>query len=170
MIKPKIFVVFGNMDLEFKSLVEVCHNLSVENHLIVQAGHSFQLCQKAIGASHTIIKFMSKEQFSSFIQDADIIIAHAGVGVLTDCLHSNKKPVLLARLKSFGEHTNNHQLDFLEKYKHDGLFHILGNISEIKKMVEIAMIDFVPKRKYITDITYIIEDIRSYLDATWKNY
>jgi UDP-N-acetylglucosamine transferase subunit ALG13 len=170
MIKPKIFVVFGNMNLEFTSLVEVCHKLSEESSLIVQAGHSFQTCIKAIGSSHEVFKFMSKEQFSSFIKDSDIVIAHAGVGVLTDCLHSNKKPVLLARSKSFGEHTNDHQLDFLEKYKHDGLFHILENISDVKKIVEIATIDFLPKRKHITDITYIIEDIRSYINSALEKH
>lgn len=60
-------------------------------------------------------KLMNEVLFMETLLDADLIIAHAGVGTLLECIE-NKKPVLMfPRLAKLGEHRNDHQLSTAKK-------------------------------------------------------
>lgn len=60
-------------------------------------------------------KLMDEEVFINTILNADLIIAHAGVGTLLECIE-NKKPVFMfPRLAKLKEHRNDHQLSTAKK-------------------------------------------------------
>lgn len=60
-------------------------------------------------------KLMTEEKFLKAMLDADLIVAHAGVGTLLECIE-NKKPVLMfPRLAKLKEHRNDHQLSTAKK-------------------------------------------------------
>jgi UDP-N-acetylglucosamine transferase subunit ALG13 len=55
-------------------------------------------------------EFVTPEQANKFFLDADLIIAHAGMGSVLTAL-KYRKPILIApRKASLGEHRNEHQL------------------------------------------------------------
>lgn len=50
-----------------------------------------------------------KAEMKAAMADADLIIAHAGIGSALDALDLGRCPVLLSRRKAFGEHIDDHQ-------------------------------------------------------------
>jgi len=59
--------------------------------------------------------FMRYDQMMKMVSGARIVIAHAGTGTYLTCLQANKIPILFPRSTLFGEHIDNHQVDFSQK-------------------------------------------------------
>ncbi len=59
-------------------------------------------------------KFVGAEKFDSLYREADTIICHAGAGSIINAMKNNKHLVIVPRLKKFGEHNDDHQLDLAE--------------------------------------------------------
>jgi UDP-N-acetylglucosamine transferase subunit ALG13 len=72
---------------------------------------------------------------------ADVIVAHAGIGTILSCLVSSKSIIVFPRIASLGEHRNEHQLANCKKvsklqgchvaYDKTDFFQLLGNISSL---------------------------------------
>lgn len=71
---------------------------------------------------------LDSDSFNSRIRQADFLISHAGIGSITTALSMNKPLLVMPRLKKFGEHVNDHQLDTARKFEELG--HILVAYSE----------------------------------------
>ena len=52
------------------------------------------------------------------VQNADVIISHAGAGSIINALRNRKPLIIVPRLVEYGEHTNSHQVD-LAKAMHE---------------------------------------------------
>lgn len=74
-----------------------------------------------IGTSSYIPQFCASQRFFPFeeiverIRKADIVICHAGVGTTLLTLQSGKIPILFPRMAKYGEHIDDHQVDFARK-------------------------------------------------------
>lgn len=108
-----IFITVGSQ-LPFDRLVITIDNWATnhkEQTIFAQIGHSdyhpknFKFCQ--------IIKPID---YHKRITEADIIIAHAGIGTIITALESEKKLLLMPRLANQGEHRNNHQLATIKSF------------------------------------------------------
>jgi len=60
------------------------------------------------------IKTENKKSFDEHIKSADLIISHAGMGVIIDCIKYHKKLILVPRDPSLGEHIDGHQYEICE--------------------------------------------------------
>ena len=58
-------------------------------------------------------RFMTTAVFNQHLQQADLIISHAGMGNIITALESNKPIIVMTRQHALGEHRNDHQLDGL---------------------------------------------------------
>lgn len=58
------------------------------------------------------VPFLSYTEMRAALSAAEIIIAHAGVGTLLQCLRLNKIPILFPRSARLGEHVDDHQVIF----------------------------------------------------------
>lgn len=56
--------------------------------------------------------FLPMEEFSNRIESSDLLILHAGAGAVLHALRAGKKPVVVPRRSEYGEHVNNHQIEF----------------------------------------------------------
>jgi len=100
-----------------------------------------------IGSSTYIPKFIKYEKFLTFdemiktIRKADIVVSHAGVGSLLICLQMGKMPIIFPRLSRFGEHVDDHQLEFAKRidvlkkalvaYDEDDLLYKIKNYRQL---------------------------------------
>lgn len=57
-------------------------------------------------------RFLPFSQMVEIIEDADVVISHAGIGSTLLCLHLGKTPIIFPRKFECKEHLDNHQLDF----------------------------------------------------------
>jgi UDP-N-acetylglucosamine transferase subunit ALG13 len=54
------------------------------------------------------------DEFLRLVEQADLVIAHAGAGTLLNVLRAGKVPVVMPRRKRYGEHVDDHQMELVE--------------------------------------------------------
>lgn len=158
-----ILVLLGTQNNSFTRLldeVQKCIDDKIINEeVIVQAGYT-----KYTSRNMKIIDFISSEELIKLTKQATFIITHGGVGSIVESLKLNKKIIAVPRLKKYGEHVNDHQVQIIENFTSKG--YIIG-VTDAKKLSEaLKNIDkFFPK-KYTNTTSNIIQIISDYIDNT----
>lgn len=67
------------------------------------------------------LDYLAPRELERAMREADVVIAHAGVGTALTALSAGKCPVLLPRRKMHGEHVDDHQLDIAAALADRGL-------------------------------------------------
>ena len=140
-----IFVILGTQDKKFPRLLEAIQKqidegkIDKKEEIVVQAGST-----KFESKDMKIVDFLSVNEFEELIDKADIIICHAGVGTILTALKKGKKIIAAARLKKYGEHVNDHQLQILDNFTKKGYILPLEDFNKIDVLIKQAK-DFVPK-------------------------
>ena len=60
--------------------------------------------------------FLDHNSFQSCLQQASLIVAHAGMGTIISALELNKPVIVVPRKASLGEHRNDHQLATAKRF------------------------------------------------------
>lgn len=60
-------------------------------------------------------------ELEAAMRDADLVVAHAGVGVALSALEAGRHPVLVPRRSAFGEHVDDHQVQIARELHGRGL-------------------------------------------------
>ena len=140
-----IFVILGTQDKKFPRLLEAIQKkidegkIDKKEEIIVQAGST-----KFESKDMKIVDYLPVNEFEELIDKADIIICHAGVGTILTALKKGKKIIAAARLKKYGEHVNDHQLQILDNFTKKGYILPLEDFDKIDVLIKQAQ-DFVPK-------------------------
>ncbi len=80
-----IFVTLGTQDKPFKRLLDYIEKSNIKDEFIVQAGFTDYESNK-----FKIYKYLDKDIFDKYLNDADLIICHGGVGTIVSCLNDGK--------------------------------------------------------------------------------
>lgn len=65
--------------------------------------------------------YISPDEFMEKIQEADIILSHGASGSIMKALRAEKKIIGVSRLKKYGEHLNDHQVECNEAFANNNL-------------------------------------------------
>lgn len=156
-----IFIILSTQDKPFaRILKEVDRGLSegkIKDKVIVQAGYTKYECENM-----EILDLIPFDKFNDYIAQADLIITHGGVGSILSAIKLGKKVIAVARLAKYGEHTNDHQLQVIEKMAKQG--YIIDGTDETKlidKIVESK--DFEPK-EYTSNTDNFINGLQEQID------
>ena len=156
-----ILVMLGTQNNSFYRLLEEIDRLieigKINEEVIVQAGYT-----KYESQNMKIIDFVSNDEIEKLEQQADCIITHGGVGSIIGSIEKGKKVIAVPRLKQYGEHVNDHQLDIVESF--DKLGYIIGitDVSQLEKALK-RVKEFEPK-KYIQNTGNIIKIVENFID------
>ena len=60
------------------------------------------------------------EEFEQYMEMADVVICHGGCGSIIPALRRGKVPVVVPRLKKYGEHVNDHQMQLTQILADEG--------------------------------------------------
>ncbi len=141
-----IFVTVGTHEQQFNRLLKEIDRLVKENlvddEVYIQTGYSDYIPQYC-----SYSKFLPYQEMEKCIEKADIVITHGGPASFMKALSAGKIPIVVPRLSRFGEHVNDHQLEFIEKVL-DKNYEIL-NVEVISDLYE--KIKRVDGKKYIID-------------------
>lgn len=85
------------------------------SHIIAQRGTS-----KYIPRNFKSFKLISREEYQKYLDDADVIISHAGTGSVIPPLKQGKKVIVFPRREKYGEHLDDHQLQLAEVFTKAG--------------------------------------------------
>ena len=114
-----ILVLLGTQNNNFNRLLQAMEeNIDkgiIKDEVIVQAGFT-----KFKSSKMKIFSFIDKDKLSDLEDKADIVITHGGVGSIVASLKRGKKVIVVPRLKKYGEHVNNHQLQIARRFKNEG--------------------------------------------------
>ncbi len=129
-MKKKIFLMVGST-YPFDRLVKQLDLLGKEFEIFAQIGES-ALKPKNISFK----KFLSYEEIQKKVSWANIIVTHAGVGTIIDCLKQKKQIILFPRLKRFGEAIDDHQIEICKVFEIKFGLKWAINEKEIEKLLE----------------------------------
>ncbi len=125
-----IFVTVGTHEQPFNRLVKYIDELNIENNIFIQTGYCTykpRNCQ--------FEKMLSYERMLNYSEIADIIITHGGPGSIMLALQQNKIPIVVPRQHKYGEHVNNHQVDFTRRLEAENKIIAIYDIENLGKNI-----------------------------------
>lgn len=108
------FVTLGAHDAPFGRLVAVVAEAAASNVLpkpvVVQTGVT-----PCAAPDLEAVEFVSPAKFAEMVTDARVVITHGGAGALATAIRHGKRPLVMPRLKGYGEHVDDHQIELVDK-------------------------------------------------------
>lgn len=81
--------------------------------------------------------FIPLDEMDKYIDKADIVITHGGVGTIFSALKKNKKVIAIPRLEKYGEHINDHQIEICEELEKEGyILYYKDGIDSLDKLIK----------------------------------
>lgn len=103
------FVSVGNGTQHFDRLLNAVEKAAPDlpQPIHVQNGHTPFTSTRC-----HIHKFLEMGEFERMVAEAELLILHAGAGSVIHAVRSGKVPVVMPRLAEYGEHIDDHQVEF----------------------------------------------------------
>lgn len=156
-----ILVLLGTQDKPFLRLLKMVSKEidkgNIKEKVVAQTGYTTFSNEKI-----TTFDFKSKDEIEKLIDKARIIITHAGVGTITECLEKGKKIIVVPRLKKYLEHTNDHQMQITKEFEMKGYVIALYDNKILSAALE-KIKTFKPKR-YESNSENFKMKIKDYID------
>ena len=138
-----IFVTVGTHEQPFNRLIEEVDRLKKEgiitDEVFIQTGFSTYEPQYCDWKSIT-----SYSEMEDHMANADIIITHGGPATFMGAIAKGKKPIVVPRLEKFGEHVNDHQIEFAIAVQNRlSTIFTVTDISELEALLKLDSDKFV---------------------------
>ena len=138
-----IFVTIGTQepfDRLIKTMDELAHKLHVE--IVAQVSEKSDILVKNMKT----FDFMEPKEFDQYFNNAELIVAHAGMGTIISSLVKRKPLIILPREREFMEHRNDHQLATVKYFSKLGLINAAKDINDL----ELQITEFMKGTKKLT--------------------
>lgn len=156
-----ILVTLGTQDKPFTRLLEAVQkqidNGNIKDEVVVQAGYT-----KFKSKDMKIYDLIPYEKFDKLVEQCDILITHGGVASILNGIKNGKKVIAAARLKEYGEHTNDHQLQIISDFAKKGYLLELKDFDKLNDVIEKAK--KFKQKKYVSNTENFIRHIKDYID------
>lgn len=138
-----IFVTVGTHEQPFNRLIEEVDRLKKEgiitDEVFIQTGFSTYQPQYCDWKS-----IISYSEMEDHMANADIIITHGGPATFMGAIAKGKKPIVVPRLEKFGEHVNDHQIEFAIAVQNRlSTIFTVTDISELEALLKLDSDKFV---------------------------
>jgi UDP-N-acetylglucosamine transferase subunit ALG13 len=134
-----IFVTIGTQE-PFDRLIEAMDQIALKFGLDIVAQVSTR--SKLQVKNMKSLDFISPTDFEKLFNEAELIVAHAGMGTIISALVNQKDLIVLAREKKLMEHRSDHQIATAKHLEALGLLNVARNIEEL----EIKILNFINNR------------------------
>ena len=156
-----ILVTLGTQDKPFPRLLQAVEKAieagEIHDRVIVQAGYT-----SFFSVHMEVFDYISRQQFSLFIQQADLLITHGGVGTIMAGLRAGKKILAAPRLAKYKEHHNDHQTQLLSAFASAGYLIYMHDLHDIGPYLKQAE-TFTPK-VYLSNQMNMIQRIEKFIE------
>lgn len=125
-----IFVTVGTHEQQFNRIVEYMDKWAADHNeeVIIQSGYSTYEPKVA-----TWSKLYPYRDMIEMVKNARIVITHGGPSSFIMPLQVGKTPIVVPRMYKFGEHVNNHQVEFARNVADR-----MGTIIEVEDVNELG--------------------------------
>lgn len=130
-----IFVTVGTHEQQFNRLLKemdrLVKNKIINEEVFIQTGYSDykpKYCKSS--------KFLSYKEMDIKVKEAKIVITHGGPASFIAPLQIGKTPIVVPRQLEFGEHVNNHQLEFANQVSERmGTIIVISDVSKLEETI-----------------------------------
>lgn len=146
-----IFVTVGTNETPFDRILRAVDGVATGEELVVQYGSS-----SVRPASATCYEQIGYDELVAFVRRASVVVTHAGVGSVLTALANGRQPIVMPRLKRFGEAVDDHQLTFAEQLATEGLVRVVHDADELRDAISLAgerrSIELAPDPRLVDDL------------------
>ena len=155
-----ILITVGSQKFQFNRLLEavdkLIENKKIKDKVFAQIGVSDYKPQ-----NYEYVDFMAQDEFSQKMDEADMIITHAGTGVIVNAVKKEKKVIALPRRAKYGEHVDDHQIQLINEFKELNFIEPVYEVDELENAIETAKNK--NYNKYISNTDTIIASIEDFI-------
>lgn len=126
-----LFVTVGTHESQFDRLIKHIDEIDWKKEVMMQIGYCTYKPK-----NYRYEKFLSYKKMMEFVEEAKIIITHGGPSSIFLPLQIGKVPIVVPRRKEFGEHVNDHQVEFTEKIRKTESILAVNHIEEIDNYIK----------------------------------
>jgi UDP-N-acetylglucosamine transferase subunit ALG13 len=124
-----IFVTVGTHQQPFERLLEGLSGLGAER-CVVQHGHG-----SPPSGTARAVAFMPFDEVQRDLETCEVVITHAGVGSILAARRLGHLPVVVPRMKRFGEHVDDHQAELTRALASTGQVLPAWDIAKLPEIV-----------------------------------
>jgi UDP-N-acetylglucosamine transferase subunit ALG13 len=126
-----IFVTTGTQ-IPFDRFIQAIDEIAVQiNETIIVQAFKSKYQPKHVQT----FNFLEPNEFKKFIDEARLIISHAGMGSILSALEHEKPIIIFPRLASWGEHRNDHQMATAMKMNELGYVYVAYDKIQLKELI-----------------------------------
>lgn len=156
-----ILVSVGSQKFQFNRLLKEIDKL-IENGVITDKVFAQTGVSDYTPQNYDYIDFMTQDEFNNKLDESDLIITHAGTGIIINAIKKNKKVIAIPRLKKYGEHVDDHQIQLIEQFEELNFIEPCYKIDELE--MKLKKIKNKKYNKYVSNTNVIVECIKKYID------
>lgn len=155
-----ILITVGSQKFQFNRLLEEVDKLIekkvIKDKVFAQIGVSDYKPK-----NYEYKDFLTQDEFSKKMDESNLIITHAGTGVIVNAVKKEKKVIAIPRLAKYGEHVDDHQIQLINEFKELNFIEPVYEINELENSIK--NIDNKKFNKYISNTDVIVEDIEKFI-------
>jgi UDP-N-acetylglucosamine transferase subunit ALG13 len=151
-----IFVTIGTTE-PFDRLMRAVDAIEGREEIVVQRGTSSFAPRRA-----TIVDFLPYERLVELVREARVVVTHAGVGTILTALLNGARPLVVPRLKTFGDAVDDHQLELASRLEQLGLVILVEEPSSLPEAVATA----IPEERPIHVGEALVSELRAFITAS----
>lgn len=132
-----IFVTVGMEKFPFDRLIRAVDRIASEGTIgpfFVQYGSSAAIPEHCEHA-----RFLRFDEMLGRVQDAELVISHAGAGSVLTCADHGARTIVVPRQRAFGEHVDDHQLEFARLIARSGEVDCVTDLGDLEKAIDGAL-------------------------------
>lgn len=109
--------------------------------------------------------FVEPPKFTSLVQQARVVVAHAGIGSILSALELGKQIVVMPRRAKFREQRNDHQVSTAKHFGSQGRVIVADDEQTFPDRLDFALTQANPGRISLEASPMLIAALRSFLDG-----
>ncbi len=157
-----IFVSVGTQKFQFNRLLREMDELAVDElkgeKIFAQIGHSDYKPHNFDSG-----EFLNESEFKNCIKNCDLLITHSGVATIIAGVKEKKPVIVVPRLKKFGEHIDDHQLEIAKTFSKQNFVIMCGEGDSLGEKIKLARIHSFSE--YHSQKERVVGAIRDYLSS-----
>lgn len=155
-----ILVTVGSQKFQFNRLLKEIDRL-IEKKIIDEDVFAQIGVSDYVPKYYKYVDFMTQDEFNQKMEQADVIITHAGTGVIVNAVKKGKKVIGVPRLATYGEHVDDHQIQLIKEFTELGFIEPAYTTENIEAAFMNAKTN--KYNKYISNTENIINSIKDFI-------
>lgn len=154
-----IFVTVGSHYQGFERLIKKMDEIAgkIDEKVIMQIGHSDYIPLNAEFFDF-IESFAEIERLN---REAKVVVSHAGAGCILTALGERTPVIVVPRLKMFGEHMNDHQLEIAKTMSENKSVKVVYDIDDLEGYLKMDLnfVEAHSEERLVTSLRNFLSDM-----------